>query len=75
MVVFLVFTMARRWGGCYWNLVMESGIINVLQCLGQSCRPIQNVKAPLLRQIARVIRNGLLKRGEPYALGRREIKS
>lgn len=26
----LLFTMARRWEGCYWNLVMESGIINVL---------------------------------------------
>lgn len=40
----LVFTVFRRCRGCYWNLVTESGIINVLQCLGQSCWPIQNVK-------------------------------
>lgn len=43
MVVFLAFTMTRKWGGCYWNLVMESRIINILQCLWWSCCPTQNV--------------------------------
>ena len=32
-------------GGCSWNLVLELGVINVLQSLGQSSWPIQNVKA------------------------------
>ena len=44
-VVFLVFTLSRRKGECYWKLVMESEIINVLQCLGQTCCPIQNANS------------------------------
>lgn len=44
-MAFLAFTVTRRRGECSWKLVMESEIIDVLQCLGQSCCPIQNANS------------------------------
>lgn len=68
-VVFLVFTVTRRKGECYWKLVMESEIINVLQCLGQTCCPIQKANNTSVEECCK--ENFLLKRVQPYAMGSR----